>query len=214
MHHCATTRPDCRPILGWPTPHEGDGVGSDPADLPKLLGAHQGLAFAGGHPSFGGRSLARVPRRVPIIVGVQSVHRRIKAVVGRLVPAERTAVRPVEEVGAVDSRGVAVAARVRSVNRRLPVGVILGTRLRDTVATLRLQIPLVRRVDHRAQPRVASISDRVTTVRCGVSLVGDAVAQIGGLVTRVGDGVPFVGHARPPVGIRKTLFHDDQGYDH
>lgn len=174
----------------------------------------EGLALAGRHPSLGGRSLARVLRRVPIIVGVQSVHRRIEAVVGRLVPADRTAVRPVKEVGAVDSRGVAVAAGVRSVNRRLSVGVILGTCLRDTVATLRLEIPLVGRVNHSTQPRVTSISNLVATVCGRVALIGDAVSLIGRLVTRVGDRVPFVGHAGPPVGIGKTLLHDDQGYDH
>jgi len=157
-----------------------------------------------------GQGRACVLRYLPIVVGVQSIHGRVKTVIRRFIPVGGAAISSVEEGGAVHSSGVAIAAGVGPVDGRLCVGVLLGTCLRGAVATFRLLVPLVRRVDHSAYDCVTNIGNRVTTIGGGVALIGDAVATIGGLVPRVSEGLAFVGHARPLVGSGKTLLHADQ----
>src|SRR3954454_15665804 len=88
-------------------------------------GSLLGLSVVGVHPLVGRRSLARVLRCPPLVVGVQPSHSRIKSIIRRLFPGDGAAVAPVEEGGTIDSRGVAVTPRVRPVNGRLFVGLLL-----------------------------------------------------------------------------------------
>jgi hypothetical protein len=144
---------------------------------------------------------------LPVVVGVESIYGRIKAVVRGLMPVDRAVIGPVEQGGAVGGGGVAITARVGPVDGRLHVGLFGVTCFRGAVATFRFLVALIRRVDDTTQPRVTGIGDGVAAIGSGVPLIRDTVALVGSPVARVCDGVPLVGHARPFVGCGKTFLH-------